>query len=146
MIISLYGQSLSIIVINVSFWNQIFTLFQINVCIPGPDYTFSNPNLMIGGYGRNRRVPCEVNDLGPSIFQVSIYELLIQNLAKLSLKLKMLSLKCIYKSIVLKLLKIWMFWLKIGSKSGPLFYCNLYDSKNKTMNKKFLKVLKKLKI
>ncbi|XP_023320927.1 uncharacterized protein LOC111695732 isoform X2 [Eurytemora carolleeae] len=41
----------------------------INVCIPGPDYTFSNPNLMIGGYGRNRRIPCEVNDLGPSIFQ-----------------------------------------------------------------------------
>ena len=90
---------------------------------------------MIGGYGRNRRVPCEVNDLGPSIFQVSIYELLTQNLAKLS-----------KESIVLKLLKVWMFWLKIGSKSGPLFYCNLYDSKNKTMSKKFLEVLNKLKI
>ena len=89
---------------------------------------------MIGGYGRNRRVPCEVNDLGPSIFQVSIYELLIQKLANLSLRLMMLSLKCISKeSIVLKLLKIWMFWVKIGSKSGPLFYCNFYYSKNKTM-------------
>jgi hypothetical protein len=35
-------------------------------CLPGPDFQFQNPK--IGGYGRYRRVPCETNGEGPSIY------------------------------------------------------------------------------
>lgn len=37
------------------------------ICLPGPNYQFSAP--IIGGYGRYRRVPCEVNDLGPNVYR-----------------------------------------------------------------------------
>jgi len=40
---------------------------ELKACLPGPDYSYTSP--MIGGYGRYRRVPCEVNDLGPSVYQ-----------------------------------------------------------------------------
>jgi len=40
---------------------------HLKACLPGPGYRFTRP--MIGGYGRYRRVPCEVNDLGPEVYQ-----------------------------------------------------------------------------
>lgn len=36
-------------------------------CLPKPSFTFSDP--LIGGYGRYRRIPCEVNDMGPNVYQ-----------------------------------------------------------------------------
>jgi len=40
---------------------------EMKACLPKPGYVFKNP--YIGGYGRYRRVPCEVNDLGPHAYQ-----------------------------------------------------------------------------
>jgi len=40
---------------------------SLKACLPGPNYEIKKPK--IGGYGRYRRVPCEVNDHGPSVFQ-----------------------------------------------------------------------------
>jgi len=40
---------------------------DVRACLPGPSHEISSP--MIGGYGRYRRVPCEVSDLGPEVFQ-----------------------------------------------------------------------------
>jgi len=37
------------------------------ICLPGPKFEIKNP--MIGGYGRYRRIPCEVNSLGPNTYQ-----------------------------------------------------------------------------
>jgi hypothetical protein len=43
-------------------------VFTVQACLPSPQYQFSAP--IIGGYGRYRRVPCEVNDLGPNVYRV----------------------------------------------------------------------------
>ncbi|XP_023320892.1 uncharacterized protein LOC111695714 [Eurytemora carolleeae] len=40
---------------------------KLKACLPGPDFVYDDPK--IGGYGRYRRVPCEVNDLGPNVYQ-----------------------------------------------------------------------------
>ena len=46
-----------------------FSLY-FQACVPGPNFTPGNT--LIGGYGRYRRIQCQVNDQGPHVFQVQI--------------------------------------------------------------------------